>query len=401
MNKIFKVIFESLPFPMWVRDLEFKYIFVNDRYTKMLNKSKEKLLMEESDDIYILHCQDVLDSSEARLVSVNIDGILKHCFIFPIVNDNKDLVAIAGMFIEENPEKEKNLAEKIMDILPGVIFYKDIDSKYVYANKDCRDFYEQKGIDNILGKTDVEINENIKLAQKFLEDDKKVIESKSAIYNEAVFEDESGEKQYKEVVKIPLIDSEGNVSGIVGRSMDVTDKRVAQEKLRYLSYTDVLTEVGNRACFEARLTELSKEDFLPLGIIMGDTNGLKEVNDSFGHQEGDNLLRETANILKYVCNNIGEVFRIGGDEFVILLPNTNKEKCEEIIKLINDKCEAYDNEIFNISIALGSSVRESKDNNILNLLKEADDKVYKQKLSNKKSLKKGIVNSKYNKTLSN
>lgn len=392
MNEIFKVIFESLPFPMWVSDLEFNYSFVNISLSKMYNKSRKELLMEDMDERYILYCQEVLDRREARLVDFYVEDILKHCFIFPIVNDNKDLVAIAGMFIEESPEKEKNLAEKIMDILPGVIFYKDKDSKYVYANKDCRDFYEQKGINNILGKTDIEINENINLARKFLDDDKKVIESKSAIYNEAVFEDESGHKQYKEVVKIPLIDSDGNVSGIVGRSMDVTDKRVAQEKLRYLSYTDVMTGVGNRACFEARLNELSKDCYLPLGIIMGDTNGLKEVNDIFGHQEGDNLLRETANILKYVCDNIGEVFRIGGDEFVILLPKTNKEKCEEIIKLINDKCEAYDNEVFNISIALGSAVKENESNNILKLLKEADDKVYKEKVFNKKSIKNSIEN---------
>jgi len=120
-----------------------------------------------------------------------------------------------------------------------------------------------------------------------------------------------------------LIDSIGNVIGIVGRSIDITKEKIVQERLKYLSYTDILTGANNRTSFEERAREYNKECYLPLGIIMGDVNGLKLVNDTFGHQDGDKLLIELVNVLKLVCKDIGEIFRIGGDEFVILIPNTS------------------------------------------------------------------------------
>lgn len=386
MNDIFKMIFDNLPFPMWVKDLDFNFILVNNSFENLCNKSKEEILDCKKEDIYLLHCKTVVKSRQAKLIDIIVNNSLRQCLILPINNDNKELVAIAGIFIEQNFDKENNIAEKIMDILPGVIFYKDRQNKYVYANKDCIEFYKQRGIENIIGKTDLEINEDPTLVKKFLDDDKIVIENKIAIYNEAVFVDDKGSKQYREVVKIPLIDNDGNVSGIVGRSMDVTEKRIAQERLKHISYTDILTEVYNRSYFEERILELSKKDYLPLGIIMGDTNGLKEVNDTFGHQEGDKLLKATAMILKESCKDVGEVFRIGGDEFVILVPKSSSTQCNEIIHRINRKCREYDNDLFRISISLGGYVKEDHEMSIHKALKEVDDKVYIEKQKKYKSI---------------
>lgn len=164
-----------------------------------------------------------------------------------------------------------------MDILPGVIFYKDEDGRYIYANKECRDFNKLRGIDNIIGKTDIEINPNKKLVEKFLHDDAIISGTKTSIFNEVIFENPDGTKNYREVVKMPLIDGIGNILGIVGRSIDITEKVIAQERLKYLSYTDILTEVNNKTSFEERAEELSKESYLPLGLIMGDTNGFNRI----------------------------------------------------------------------------------------------------------------------------
>ena len=133
----------------------------------------------------------------------------------------------------------------------------------------------------------------------------------------------NGDVKFEENLKVPVINEDGDVWGIVGLSRDITDRKKLENKLRYLSYTDYLTGLYNRSSFEEKLNKYNQEKYLPLGIIMGDVNGLKIVNDTLGHLEGDKLLISIANVLTYVCSTKGSVFRWGGDEFMILLPNRN------------------------------------------------------------------------------
>jgi len=117
----------------------------------------------------------------------------------------------------------------------------------------------ERGVDNILGKTDGEINQDKNLAEKFLLDDQKIIATKTALFNEVVFQNKDGQNKCSEVVKIPVMDGKGNVIGIVGRETDITEKRNHQERLKYLSYTDVLTGANNRTSFEESAREYDKE----------------------------------------------------------------------------------------------------------------------------------------------
>ncbi len=90
---------------------------------------------------------------------------------------------------------------------------------------------------------------------------------------------------------------------------------------------------------------------------MGDTNGLKLVNDTFDHREGDKLLIDITEVLKNVSKNVGEVFRIAGNEFVILVREESLKQCEELILEIEEKCNQYKNDLFNIIIFLGTAVK--------------------------------------------
>lgn len=226
----------------------------------------------------------------------------------------------------------------------------------------------------------MELHENKEIAKVFLDDDRTIIETKKPIHKEGVVEANDGIMQYRDVVKMPLLDSTGEVMGIVGRSIDLTSIKENEKKLEYLSYADILTGVKNRTCFEERILNLSKKDKLSLGIIIGDTNGLKIVNDTFGHDEGDRLLKLTTGVLEDACQDIGEIFRIGGDEFVILIPNANSKVCQNVIKRILKKCNEYEGDIFKISISLGVSIKEDNNKDVFEVLKEAEDKVYRQKL---------------------
>ncbi|MGV8907322.1 MAG: HD domain-containing phosphohydrolase [Acetobacterium sp.] len=412
MNEIFKNLIDNIHIPIWIKDLDLHYIFVNNKYAEINNKKMVDFIGKRNEDIfnsetskrYNRSSKEVIKTLEPRTTKEFIDNVYKECRIVPIINDHGVLTSIAGIIgllteadklieIDKELKKQRNLTNQILDMLPGATFYKDTDSKYVYANKACRDFYLARGVDSIIGKTDSEINQDKKLAQKFFQDDQKIITTKTTLYNEAVFQYPDGENEYREVVKMPVLDSMGNVIGIVGRATDITGEKKVQERLEYLSYTDILTGANNRTRFEERAQEYSKEGYLPLGIIMGDVNGLKLVNDTFGHQDGDKLLIELVNVFKLVCKDIGEIFRIGGDEFVILIPNTSPEFCETIIKRIVSECKKYNSELFKLSVALGSAIKRTVAKDLYETLKEAEDKVYRQKLLQKKSIKIAILNS--------
>lgn len=408
MDNIFKLLAQNMIYPIWIKDSNLRYIFANKSYADLNDRTVDEIIGHTNEDIFEPSTCEIFTacSKEALETGKIVEGEMytnkgyKYGTIVPLKNDKGSIIAIYGIFTdigeikekEEEIEFQKNLTKQMIDILPGIIFFKDKDSKYVYANKECRDFYSARGVEEVIGKTDLDLNEDKRQVKKFLEEDKDIIENKITISNESIFRDKSGNKLFKETVKIPLVDTNGNVKGIIGRSLDITENKMIQKRLEYLSYIDILTGVNNRTCFEEKEKEFSKFKNMPLGVIMGDVNGLKILNDTFGHCEGDNLLKAVANVLKEVCEEIGEVFRIGGDEFVILIPNTTLKECERITSEIVKKCKEYKNDLFNISIALGATIMEDGNSGIYNAIKEAEDKVYTKKLLQNKSIKSSIIN---------
>ena len=116
---------------------------------------------------------------------------------------------------------------------------------------------------------------------------------------------------------------------------------------------------------------------------MGDLNGLKVVNDNLGHLEGDKLLVEIAKVLKGSCRKEDLVFRWGGDEFIILLPNSDYKLGKEICNRIQLNCKNTDKTPIPLSISLGVSTKINKQKDIDEILKEAEDMMYIEKLKTK------------------
>ena len=158
-----------------------------------------------------------------------------------------------------------------------------------------------------------------------------------------------------------------------------------------MSYKDQLTDLYNRRFFEEEMKRLDTQRKLPISIIMADLNGLKIINDSYGHEKGDEILKRTAKILKNSIRKEDVLARQGGDEFAILLPQTQKDEAQEVINRIKRKTDKTRDEVIPISIALGVATKENKEQNIDNILKKADDNMYQNKLSESRSSKSNIV----------
>ena len=255
-----------------------------------------------------------------------------------------------------------------------------------------KSYYSDKDPNYFLGKSDLDIDIIPKeLAIKFIEQDKEVMNSKETKKEIRKFIDECGNEVIEETIKVPVINEDGDVWGLVGFSSDITEETKLKEKLLKLSYTDTLTEVYNRAFFEEKRKDLNREKYLPIGIIMGDVNGLKLINDTFGHLKGDELLKCTSKVMKNVTSEKDFIFRWGGDEFIILMPNCNELQCEKVIKDILEESKNSKFDLIDMSISLGSSIKTSVDQDIYENIKEAEEKLYRQKFLQSKSIRSSVI----------
>jgi diguanylate cyclase (GGDEF)-like protein/PAS domain S-box-containing protein len=178
--------------------------------------------------------------------------------------------------------------------------------------------------------------------------------------------------------------SEGNqrkVSAVITSARDITERKITEEKIRYKSYHDELTDLHNRAYFNEKLVELNKEEFMPLSVILADLNGLKITNDTLGHKAGDQLIVRISRILEEVCRTEDIIARIGGDEFVILLPNTTEDTTRKICRRIQDACDQSPKDPIQPSVALGYATKNSVSKDIEVVFKRAEDDMYHNKMN--------------------
>ncbi|MCK4241169.1 MAG: diguanylate cyclase, partial [Candidatus Atribacteria bacterium] len=171
------------------------------------------------------------------------------------------------------------------------------------------------------------------------------------------------------------------------------ERKQTEEKIKHLSFHDSLTGLYNRPYFEEELKRLSTSRYYPLSIVMIDINGLKVINDTFGHQEGDRLLQHLSQILTSVSRQGDILARIGGDEFAILLPSTTSEDAHEFCERIKKACQQDKIKpiYLRLNISLGHATQEGEYKDINSLLRAADRNMYQDKLFNGKSREKHFL----------
>ena len=186
---------------------------------------------------------------------------------------------------------------------------------------------------------------------------------------------------------------DNRIIGAVITFFDITKRKQKEAEVIYLSCHDTLTGLKNRRCFEDSLKEIDQPANLPITLLFGDINGLKMTNDIFGHTAGDELIKQAAQTLQKASGKDNIVSRVGGDEFIIIMPKTDRQDAKKILEKIKDGFTNAKKTTINCSISLGFDTKETDQQSIEEVMANAENAMYKDKTINRKKINKDIINT--------
>lgn len=206
----------------------------------------------------------------------------------------------------------------ILDSVGAFIYIKNRDFTYQYANQQLLDFLGKRD-GEILNKTDSDLFGKAE-ATRFLSNDRQVFEQGHAVRAEETHMAGGDERTFLSI-KIPLHDHQGSVYALCGISTDITEEKRREERIQYLAYYETLTGLPNRAYLFDYLgsTIVNRPSQQGFALIVLDLDDFKDINDTHGHDYGDQLLIEVARRLTSALNDHGLLIHLGADEFVILM----------------------------------------------------------------------------------
>jgi diguanylate cyclase (GGDEF)-like protein/putative nucleotidyltransferase with HDIG domain len=178
--------------------------------------------------------------------------------------------------------------------------------------------------------------------------------------------------------------------GFVLKVKNALESKQRSDKVSYLRNHDELTGLWTRKYFELELQKLSEHNVLPVGVVILDINGLKVLNDAYGHQYGDNILKHIGHILNTFCESCHCKARWGGDEIAILLPKATRRVIDEIIVELERR---FDLEEAKYSLTFGWALETKHLKNIKYLVQQAEDKLYSNKILESNSSRSSLIDT--------
>ena len=281
-----------------------------------------------------------------------------------------------------------NEIERMLQALPSNIYLKDAEGKYIFATHYWHHL-DMRGDPNwtIRGKTDPEIRKDKENAVKAYESDKNILATGQG--TQYVIEvNTDGQQEFLELIKEPVRDDDGKITGIVGLINNVTEQQLLKRELEKRSETDELTGLYNRHYYQRYIPTVLQAGNFPVCLISADCNGLKIINDTYGHLVGDEYLRMTAVLFRMAMPESAAVFRTGGDEFFIVLPNTDEEEARRLIEEMETKSALFRIRDQKLSVSFGFSILRSESDDLTACVEAADHAMYENKKCAKKRIAK-------------
>ena len=269
---------------------------------------------------------------------------------------------------------------QMLKALPSNIYLKDDKGRYVFCSQIWNHLDTGDDPDwTIRGKTDLDIRKDKHNAELAMESDRKMLESgkgTSYIIKEV---GPDGKDQYLQLIKEPLCHEDGHVIGIIALINDVTEQETLRRELTRISITDTLTGVYNRTKFDNFVkNDLANMNF-PVTVFSADCDRLKYINDNFGHLAGDEYIKQCCYAFKDCLPEGSEIFRMGGDEFTALVPDTTPAQAAEILAAVEKKLSETVIKGVTLRMSIGTYTMGSNQDDFANCIKESDASMYEVK----------------------
>lgn len=293
--------------------------------------------------------------------------------------------------------ESRNDLHLILDSSAEAIYGIDLEGNCTFCNKSCLNMLGYKDQNELLGKNMHRlIHYKHRDGSIFHVRDSKIysafLNGNGVHLEDEVFWRKDGTCFDVEYFSYPQIKN-GEISGAVITFMDISERRQKEAQIQYLNYHDTLTGLHNRRFFEESRRQMDIPENLPLSVIFADINGLKMTNDIFGHSTGDKLIVKSSEILSNMCNNKDVVMRIGGDEFIIFLPNKAKADCIKILEGIESGFRDAKIEAIRCSISLGCDTKVNQEQSLEDIMVNAENLMYKDKTMNRKSRDRDTIDA--------
>jgi len=287
---------------------------------------------------------------------------------------------------EQDLLRAREFLDSIIENIPIAVFAKDArDSRYVLLNRAGEEYYGMPR-EEMLGKTPEEIFPR-DIARVVSEQDRRVVDSGTPMFLEGHLL-EVGVNGHDRLVnsrKLLVRDGNGAPQYLVGVIEDVTERITNEARISHLAHHDALTDLPNRSAFNAALDvrlERAQEASTSFAVLSLDLDRFKEVNDVFGHPVGDLLMRAAADRLAAEADG-AFVARVGGDEFMILMPDDVRREtaltlAERLVEVIGKELEV-DDYLSQVGVSVGIAVYPDDGVDAATLLANADSALYRAK----------------------
>ena len=399
----FQLLFNKAPLGYQSLDINGYFIEVNQQWLDTLGYNRDEVIGKWFGDFLVTAYQD---GFRARFPIFKAQGFIHSEFEMVCKNGNRLVIAFDGRIgydskgdfkqthcilqdITERRKAEQALLESenkyknYVDNAPDGIFVHDENGKYIEVNKAAAKISGYSKAELLtMSISDMTGKESHKKGHGIYE----TLLNGGNADGLLQFVHKNGSKRWCTVSMVKLTEHR-----FLGFVKDVTESKKAEDDLVYLSCHDQLTGLHNRRFFEQELKRLDKQSNLPLTVAMGDINGLKLINDSFGHSLGDKLLVKAAAIVKKGCRNSDLIARFGGDEFIIVFPRTDAAEATQIINHIHNL--AANEKVANIamSISFGYDTKDKEDQSISETMVNAENHMYRHKVSERSSMRSNTI----------
>ncbi|WDD97822.1 sensor domain-containing diguanylate cyclase [Thalassomonas actiniarum] len=392
---------------VYIKDLQGCYTYVNKMVRDLFACPLEEIIGQNDSKFFSIEQSDELMSNDRLVMEhsqtveaeeknvIHSTGEIRYYWTVkkPLFDEQGRVSGMYGISTDITERKlldiklkeNEKLLDTVLNNVDAYIYMKDRECRFRYINASTAKLFGVEPED-IIGKKGEDFLPP-ETAADFAILDNKLLATGEKVSGEESFSDGKGNTHYYWSTKVPIKDEQEELSSFIGFSNDITELIALKKNLEVKANTDELTQLANRRNFIDQAEKefiRAKRYHLSLSLLAIDIDCFKEINDTYGHHVGDQVLREVARICAANLRGADCIGRMGGEEFSVLLPETSGDAARTMAERLCQRVRDHQlsgpwKDKIKSTVSIGISEMQAEDDDIDDLLIRADKALYKAK----------------------